>query len=55
MKVLNNGQMIIDNIEIISDELEEPLVFTREELNEYIENFIVDFLTEGDTNDNGSN
>lgn len=49
MKVLNDGQIIIDNIEIISEDLEEPLVFTRDELNEYIENFVVEFLTEGDT------
>lgn len=42
------GEFEIDDIEIISEDLEEPLVFTKDELNDYIENFIVEFLTEGE-------
>ncbi len=40
---------------IVDEPQDEPIIFeNKQELNEYIENFIVEFLTEGDINDNGS-
>ncbi|MBQ7257766.1 MAG: hypothetical protein IJS60_08750 [Abditibacteriota bacterium] len=55
MKVLDNG-IIIEEPDIIEPIVNEPITFNnKQELNEYIENFIIDFLTEGRQNDNGTN
>lgn len=54
--LVNNvvGEFDAEPVETI--EQDEPITFNnKQELNEYIENFIVEFLTEGDTNDSGSN
>lgn len=42
------GEIEIEPVETV--EQDEPITFNnKQELNEYIENFIVEFLTEGDT------
>ena len=50
MKVINNGQMITDLVEPIPQEpQDEPITFnSKEELDNYIADFIVEFLTEGE-------
>ena len=41
---------------IVDEPQDEPITFNNKaELDNYIADFIVEFLTEGDTNDNGSN
>jgi len=57
MKQWVNGEFIdIPENNELTTEQDEPIVFeNKQKLNEYIENFIVEFLTEGDGNDNGSN
>jgi len=50
-----NGEPVEVDIEPIAEPQDEPIVFeNKQELNEYIENYIVEFLTEGNGNDNGT-
>ena len=51
MKQWVNGEFIdIPENNELTTQQDEPIIFeNKQELNEYIENFIVEFLTEGDT------
>ena len=57
MKQWVNGEFIdIPENNELTTQQDEPIIFeNKQELNEYIENFIVEFLTEGDNDDSRSN